>query len=336
MRAAPPIDRFVRDRRARWERLGVLVGRARGRVARLAADEVLELGRLYRQSTSDLAVARRDFPLDAVTERLNDLVATAHSLVYSDAPASPRRLRAFVLRELPASVRADLRLTAVAAALLFVPWLLTFVIGLLAPEVALSSMSDALREHLAQRRPGTEIPEGARPLAGPLIILNNVQVSVVAFAGGMTAGALTAYILIANGAVLGTTFAVLQQVGGAAYLLEFILSHGVLELSAIVLSGGAGLTLAWAILRPGERTRADALRLASARALRTMIVVIVTLGVAGIVEANVSPTTAPAPVKAAVGLATGAALWGYIALGGRTARRRGAPPSPATPGAAAS
>src|SRR5258708_12658317 len=96
MRAVQSIDRFVEDHRARWARLGMLVDGARGRVARLSAEEVLELGALYRGATSDLAVARRDFPEDAVAERLNDVVAAAHALVYSEAPASGRRLRRFL------------------------------------------------------------------------------------------------------------------------------------------------------------------------------------------------------------------------------------------------
>ena len=98
------VDRFVEDRRARWSRLGTLTLEANGRVERLAPDDVLELGRLYRGASSDLAVARRDFPLDAATERLNDLVAAAHALVYSESPTSGRRLRRLLLRELPATV----------------------------------------------------------------------------------------------------------------------------------------------------------------------------------------------------------------------------------------
>lgn len=317
MPAVQSIDRFVEDRRARWARLATLVGRAQGRVARLDADEVLELGRLYRSATSDLAIARRDFAHDAVSERLNDLVAAAHALVYSESPASARQLRRFVARELPASVRAALPWTAAAFALFLVPAVLTFGLGLLAPELAARTMTDETREYLLRRTPGTEIPAGARPVAGPLIILNNVQVAVVAFAGGMTAGLLTAYVLVANGAYLGTTFAVLQNAGVAGALLTFVLGHGFLELSAIFLAGGAGLRLAWAILQPGERTRRDALRLASAQAVRIVLLMIVTLGVAGIIEAFVSPTTLPPAVKLAVGATTGALLWAYILFAGR-------------------
>ena len=318
MPAVQSIDRFVEDRRARWARLAALVDAAGGRVARLDADEVLELGPLYRAATSDLAVARRDYPRDAVAERLNDLVAAAHVLVYSEAPASGRQLRRFVGRELPATVRANLAWTLAAFALFMVPALLTYGLGLALPELAASTMTEELRDHLVRRTPGTEIPAAARPIAGPLIILNNVQVAVVAFAGGMTAGILTAYVLVANGTMLGTTFAVLQQYGGASSLLTFVLSHGVLELSAIFLSGGAGLRLAWAILRPGERRRRDALRLASAQAMRVVLLVVVVLAVAGLIEAFVSPTTLHPGVKAAVGLVSGAVLWGYIGLAGST------------------
>jgi len=306
------IDRFIEDRRARWARLGQLVSAARGRVERLTADDVIELGRLYRVTTSDLAIARRDFGRDVATERLNDLVAAAHALVYSEAPTSGRRLRRFVLGELPATVRANLPWTGASFAIFMAFVVVMYVVGLLLPDVAANALSEETRQQLAQRKLWTDIPEGFRPIAGPLIIVNNVRVAIVLFAGGLTAGALTIYGLASNGAMLGTIFAVVQGYGLAAGLLAFIAGHGVLELSAIFLSGGAGLRLAWAILRPGERSRRDALRLGSAQASRVMLLVIPVLGVAGLIEGFLSPSGASDLVKAAVGLVTGAMLWGYI------------------------
>jgi len=312
------IDRFVEDRRVRWARLGQLVSRARGRVERLSADEVLELGRLYRATTSDLAIARRDFPRDAASERLNDLVAAGHVLVYSEAPTSGRRLRRFVFNELPATMRAQLPWTGAAFGLFMLFALGTYAIGLAFPEIAQNALPEDTRQQLAQRQLWTNIPEGYRPVAGPLIITNNVRVAVVLFAGGMTAGVLTVFGLASNGAMLGTTFAVVQSYGLAGGLLSFISGHGVLELSAIFLSGGAGLRLAWAILRPGERSRRDALKLGAAQAARVMLLVIPVLGVAGLIEGFVSPSDASEVVKAAIGVFTGALLWGYIFFAGRT------------------
>ena len=315
------VDRFVEDRRARWARLGHLIFEANGRVERLAPDDVLELGRLYRAASSDLAVARRDFALDAATERLNDLVAAGHALVYSEAPTSGRRLRRFVLHELPASVRANSRFTAVSFAALAIPLIATFAIGLLLPEIAATALPPETRQHLAERRLWTDIPEGYRPLVGPLIIVNNVRVAIFAFAGGLTAGALTLYLLIANGALLGTVLAVVQGYGLSGGLLTFTAAHGPVEISCIVLSGGAGLRLAWALLRPGDSSRRDALRLAGAQAVRVMLLVIPALGVAGILEAFLSPSDAPIALKVTVGLVAAFALWGYIGLVGRSFRR---------------
>lgn len=315
------IDRFVEDRRARWARLGNLIAEAKGRVERLGPDDVLELGRLYRSASSDLAVARRDFALDAATERLNDLVAAAHALIYSEAPTSGRRLRRLLLHELPASVRANSRFTAVSLAAFGLPLLATFAIGLVMPEIAATALPAETRQQLADRRLWTDIPEGYRPLVGPLVIVNNVRVAIMAFAGGLTAGALTLFVLVSNGAFLGTVLAVVQGYGLSGGLLTFIAAHGPLELSCIVLSGGAGLRLAWALLRPGDRSRRDALRLAGAQAIRVMLLVVPALGVAGIIEAFLSPTDAPVSVKLAVGLVAAFALWGYIALVGRPLRR---------------
>src|SRR5258707_12852093 len=118
MRSVQTVDRFVEDRRARWARLADLTARAQGRVSRLSAEEVLELGELYRTATSDLAIARRDHPRDAVAERLNDLVAAAHALVYSEAPTSARRLRRFVLYDVPETARVTLPFTLAALAIL--------------------------------------------------------------------------------------------------------------------------------------------------------------------------------------------------------------------------
>jgi len=223
-----------------------------------------------------------------------------------------------VFNELPATMRAQLPWTGAAFGLFMLFALGTYAIGLAFPEIAQNALPEDTRQQLAQRQLWTNIPEGYRPVAGPLIITNNVRVAVVLFAGGMTAGVLTVFGLASNGAMLGTIFAVVQSYGLAGGLLSFISGHGVLELSAIFLSGGAGLRLAWAILRPGDRSRGDALRLGAAQAARVMLLVIPVLGVAGLIEGFVSPSDASEVVKAAIGVFTGALLWGYIFFAGRT------------------
>ena len=79
---ALPLVEFVDTRAPRWEELETLTLGAKGRVDRLAPDDVRRLGSLYRQATADLATARRRFPHDPVSERLDDLVRQSRPLVY--------------------------------------------------------------------------------------------------------------------------------------------------------------------------------------------------------------------------------------------------------------
>ena len=115
--------------------------------------------------------------------------------------------------------------------------------------------------------------------------------------------------------------AVVHGYGLSGGLLTFTAAHGPLEISCIVLSGGAGLRLAWALLRPGDRSRRDALRLAGAQAIRIMLLIIPALGVAGILEAFLSPSDAPVALKITVGIVVGLALWSYIFFVGRPSRK---------------
>src|SRR2546428_13889113 len=109
-------------------------------------------------------------------------------------------------------------------------------------------------------------------------------------------------------------------------------ARGPVEMSEIVLSGGAGQRLAWAILRPGERSRLDALRLAGAQAVRVMLLVVPALGIAGILEGFLSPSRAPLELKVAVGMAVFILLWTYILVAGRRPLRGSASSAPGTAG----
>src|SRR5215218_3096561 len=100
---------FVTSKRAGWERLDTLLQRIRrGRLRSLDADELYELGRLYRQATSDLAVARRDWPAHPVVQYLNGLVGRAHGEIYRNEATTWRRMRDFVLIRFPQVWRQSL------------------------------------------------------------------------------------------------------------------------------------------------------------------------------------------------------------------------------------
>lgn len=312
------IDRFVDERADRWQRLSTLVRRARRGEGAVSADEVLELGRVYRAAASDLAIAQRDYPADRATRALNDVVAEAHSLVYSERQVPLSAIGSFVKRDLPRLVRANLTYVGASFALFAVPGVVAYLLALAYPELLQSLLPPMLRKNLEQHQLWTDIDEQLRPFAASLIMTNNIFVSFFAFAGGALAGTFTVLVLVQNGLQLGAIFAATQSAGLAPGLLEFIAGHGFVELSVIFLAGGAGLRLASAFVAPGDLSRSDALRIRGAQALRIVLFCIPCLMVAGLIEGFVSPSDVPWAVKLAVGLVTGTALWSYLLFAGRS------------------
>jgi uncharacterized membrane protein SpoIIM required for sporulation len=83
----------------------------------------------------------------------------------------------------------------------------------------------------------------------------------------------------------------------ALQLWSFVAAHGVLELPAIFISGGAGLEIARGLLFPGLLPRRESLAQAGGRAARLMIGIVPMLVVAGIIEGFVSPSGLATPLK---------------------------------------
>ena len=91
-----------------------------------------------------------------------------------------------------------------------------------------------------------------------MIIANNIKVAIVAFAGSVTLGALTVYIIGFNGLMLGGMAALFTNAGFGEDFWATIAPHGVIELTAIQIAGAAGLLIAAGALFPGRRRRRDA------------------------------------------------------------------------------
>lgn len=135
------------------------------------------------------------------------------------------------------------------------------------------------------------------------------------FVGGLTCGLLTAWLLFANGMMLGLGFGLFKNYGALGYLTTFVAAHGVLELFAIFVSAGAGFRLAKAIIAPGDRTRKDALVLEGRVAARMIGAVVTLLAIAGAIEGLLSTSDAPAFVKYGVSATTAVFLLLYLASG---------------------
>jgi uncharacterized membrane protein SpoIIM required for sporulation len=149
-------------------------------------------------------------------------------------------------------------------------------------------------------------------------IWNNIGIGFRTFAGGMAIGIGSVLALLFNGIVIGAVAGHLTEVGYTGTFWPFVAGHSALELTAICISGAAGLVLGHALLAPGRRTRAEALKLAALEAVTLVMGAALMLLGAALVEAFWSSNGAVgAPVKYAVSAVLWLAVILYLTLAGR-------------------
>ncbi len=309
---------FVSRRSPAWQELERLLRRG---VRRLRPDEIESLGKLYRTTTSDLAYAQGRGYDSTLLEYLNRTVARSHALVYAGTSESGlRRIADFYGRTFPQEFRRSLPYFAICTALTVACAVVAYVLVRSHPNDAYALLpnflvSENIRKSLHDSNFAVEA--SFAPAMSAAIIANNVKVAIIAFAGCITLGAATIWIIATNGVMLGGMGALFTNAGFGRDFWATIAPHGVIELTAIQIAGAAGLLVAAAMIYPGRMRRRD-LIVANARRAGTLIVGVASmLVVAGTIEAFVSPRRLPESVRIAVGLATAIVLLYYFAFAGK-------------------
>lgn len=311
---------FITHKRTSWEKLTRLVNRAQHGLSGFSAEELQEFGHLYRQATSDLAIARRDFPTHPVSDYLNGLVARAHSQVYRGKSTHANQVAAFFRTTFPRTFRETWGYTLASLLMFLLPALACFMVAYRDPEAITTvfpHFQDVVSDIKAEHEWWEHINEEGRSAASSFIMTNNIRVAFIAFAGGVLLGLFTLYILTQNGIMLGSIAGAAQRFDFADNLWGFVAAHGVIELSVIFIAGGAGLQIGWCIFRPGLLTRGAALRAAAKRAVLLLFGCVPLLIIAGIIEGFISPSSLPLGFKLCVSAASGVLLYSYLFLAGR-------------------
>jgi len=275
-----------------------------------------EMPRRYRRICQQLALARDRRYGAAVIERLHALATRGHHVLYGSRAGRKSRFVAFVLGGFSRSVRAERRIVALALALFMGPLVAMVVLTGFYPDLVyyfLSPEQIARFEHMY--RPDAprlgRVPEANSAfLMLGFYIWNNIKIAFQTFAGGLLFGVGSLFFLLFNGFFIGAVAGHLTYSGHFVPFYSFVAGHSALELTAIALSGAAGLKLGQALISPGQLSRKQALVVAARGATGIVYGAAGMLLLAAFVEAFWSPLTEMAPtVKYVVGIA----LWVLLA-----------------------
>jgi uncharacterized membrane protein SpoIIM required for sporulation len=312
--------RWLEKRRPHWKRLEQLVS-ASGRrsVSALTSDELQELALLYRQSASDLSSVREDPTSTQLALYLNQLLGRAHNLIYMGRRGNRHGIWTFYKETYPAIFRETFPDTFAAFVLFLVAGVAGVLMGIADPGFSRFFLGPNMMQSIEHHKMWTDSIVTVKPLASSGILTNNMSVSFAAFAFGITAGIGTVWMMLLNGLLMGVVGVACWREGMSLSLWSFVAGHGVLELPAIFIAGGAGLGIAKGLLFPGVLPRKESLARAGARSVRLVLGTIPLLLIAGVVEGFVSPTGLPPYLKFMLAGGLGTLLVLYLMSGWKKA-----------------
>ena len=318
------IDAFVATHQGAWWRLQQLTEKTR-KVAQVAPDELDELVHLYQRGGANLAHARVEYAGDsALVNRLTLLVTDAHGVLYGQPDTEVRRgVQQFATLTFPAAIYSLRRYIAIAALLTCLPWAFFQIwlaispaaFDVVAPDAAAQQYIEQDFEDYYSNQPSQNF--------ATQVFLNNVRVGFLAFAAGILLCVVTAVVLALNGANIGLAGGLFTNAGQADKFWGLILPHGLLEISAVIVAGAAGLRIGWAIIDPGDRSRVDALTEEARRAGSVLIGLIVAFLLAALVEGFVTGRPWPTSLRIGIGVLVFVLFWGWTLMFALRARREG-------------
>ena len=305
--------RWLQKRKPHWTKLEELLNlSAKSGLKSLTRYDLQELSLLYRQAAADLAAIREDPSSQHFTRYLNQLLARAHNTIYSGRRASHLGLLSFFWTTYPAIFRRNLNYVLLAVAIFAASAAVGAGLTYQDPDFKVKILGPQMVETIQRREMWTHSIVGIKPLASSAIMTNNISVGFMTFALGITAGLGTIYMLAFNGLLLGVIGMACGLAGMSLQLWSFVAPHGVLELPAIFIAGGAGLRIAQGMLFPGMLPRRESLAKAGTEAVKLLVGTIPILIIAGTIEGFVSPTELAASLKFSMAAALFVLLLAYL------------------------
>lgn len=256
---------FAERRKPTWERFEQMIKSVRWAGARhLSKEELNELGRLYRQISSDLAYVRTHGISPALGDYLNALLSQAHGVLYRAPRRGFRHALSVYFYTVPEVIRRRWKYIFTSIAITLGGALFAGVLSWSDPTWTARLVPEGFRDSLEAWKTGQQREAGSDPNAASKMssfyFMNNTRVSMLVFGLGFFWAIPTVWLLLTNGMMLGAFSAEMLRAGKLGFFYVSIFPHGVPELSAVFLCGAGGLIIGRALLAPGDRTRIESLR----------------------------------------------------------------------------
>jgi len=310
--------RWVEKRRPHWNRLEQLVNLSgRSGVAALSPTDLQELALLYRQIAADLASVREDPTSTNLAHYLNQLLGRSHNLIYMGRKTEHRNILTFYRDTYPAIFQETISNTLAAFLIFLCAGVAGALLSLSDPSFPGHVLGPHMMQSIEQHKMWTESIVTIKPLASSQILTNNLSVSILTYALGITAGIGTVWMMLLNGLLIGVVGVACWQAGMSLALWSFVAAHGVLELPAIFIAGGASFAIARGLLFPGALPRGESLVRAGKQSAKLFFGTIPLLLIAGFIEGFISPSNLPVALKFALAGGLFALLVLYLSRTGK-------------------
>jgi uncharacterized membrane protein SpoIIM required for sporulation len=316
------LDVLFADRLSDWSELETLVTRARGQPNRLGSAGIMRVAELYRSASADLVSLRRRLPHDPRVDELDRIVAAAHHLVYAEAnPGERRGVVHFFTRRFWVLIREQPLPLLLASVLFIVPAILATLWALVDPGQASRFVPGVIAAVTAHRAHGANlgIPVPQQSVFASTIFTHNIFVALLAFAGGLTGGVVTAYVLITNALTIGVFAGLAGGAGATSIFVQLVVPHGLLELSCVTIAGTAGFRVAIAFVSPGAKRRSASVATEARVALELVAGASAWLVIAGLVEGFVTPSGIGLVPDLVIGIGLFCIFWGLVVFRGGSA-----------------
>ncbi len=313
---------YVAAHRGEWSRLEQLLRRGSS-PRKLSGAEVDELVELYQRTATHLSFVQSTGRDEALVGRLSSLVARGRGVVAGGRKASWSDAARFLKVDFPA-ICYRTRWWWIGSTAFFL--VIAFGVGgfiAASPEAQLAvAPPDVVKQLVEEDFENYYSSAPAQDFAAQ-VFTNNAFIAAQSIVFGVLLGIPVLFVLVSNAVNVGIAGGLMAANDRTGLFFGLILPHGLLELTAVIVAGAAGLRLGWALIAPGDRTRATAVAEEGRRSVAIVLGLILVFVVAGLIEGYVTPSPLPTAVRVGIGVAVEVLFLTWVIGYGRRAEALG-------------